>query len=424
MFASVGVAFLLASCAIGLSAGYIAFERRRVLLEVDQVVRERTILLRAAAHQLRQPLSTVVGLASANSNDELLVTSAKELDSAVNDVFDVVQPSERGSKIGCGALDVRAEVLVLVRKKNKELLEQGSTVTIRVRELPECWIEADPSKITKCLAALIDQACYQTANDQVIISLKVEPLLGRGRHLTFTIHDGGPGLEPSLGRTYFDPLGYAKNPHLRGRPSAMLAISIARQVAESLGGTVEATTSLDTGTVFELSFEAAACSPAGVSMESVIPIVAPKRLPRLDTFSVLLVDDHVLNLFILEELVMPLGFGHVVSVSSGLEAIERAAEEAFDLILLDMVMPDIDGVEVTRQLRRGGASAHAQVIAISADHQLKDDIDFADVGIQGFVPKPIERSDFLSCLTKVAPAMQQNTDPTGQSEPLRTAQSG
>ena len=135
-------------------------------------------------------------------------------------------------------------------------------------------------------------------------------------------------------------------------------------------------------------------------------------------------DDHQLNLFVLEELIVPLGFGHVVSVRSGEEAIKRASKEAFDLILLDIAMPGAAGFDVAQAVRRAGQSTDCQIVAVSADHRYKDDPDLYQVGVQAFLPKPIVPSDLMASIAKLAPVMLRKAAAREALEESRYAQAG
>ena len=243
MFTSLGTAFFLTSLTIGLAAAYVALERRRVLAEVEQAVRERTSLVRAAAHELRQPLTTIVGLVehlrSSGSGvegeaqtAERIQASIGELDAALNNTLEIFDLAGGQLSIHKEAVELRTETRLLIRKINKRLLSQKQPILVQADHLPECWVEADLAKVQQCLTTLIEQAIYQTAHGQVNVSFVHNRLLGEKHEIVFTVTDDGPGMDHHLARHFFDPVGYANNPALKGRPAAMLAINLAHQVAE------------------------------------------------------------------------------------------------------------------------------------------------------------------------------------------------
>ncbi|NRA31553.1 MAG: hypothetical protein HRU11_14990, partial [Parvularculaceae bacterium] len=147
MFTSLGTAFFLTSLTIGLAAAYVALERRRVLAEVEQAVRERTSLVRAAAHELRQPLTTIVGLVehlrSSGSGvegeaqtAERIQASIGELDAALNNTLEIFDLAGGQLSIHKEAVELRTETLLLIRKINKRLLSQKQPILVQADHLP------------------------------------------------------------------------------------------------------------------------------------------------------------------------------------------------------------------------------------------------------------------------------------------------
>lgn len=398
----------------------------------------RTKLLRAAAHELRQPLNGITGLVAslrsaehmkAGTRRELttkLEETARKLNETLIDTLEVFELSAGEITLEQEPVDLRAEVQLLIRKLNRALADHGSSVKVLGGSLPEVWLELDPLRLRQCLANLIHQAALQSRDGPVRLSYQVETGKGEARHVTFHIRDSGTGMDQHRARRFFDAAEYEQNPCLRGRPSAMLALNLTAGLAELMGGRAWAESALGQGTSFYLKIRAETCPPLEGDQGQEQPIQPEAVNPSFDKLSVLLVDDNDVNLFVLQEFVMPLGFGRVVCAHGGVEAVERAEKEAFDLVLLDLAMPDVDGFQAASLIKEGVTSANAPILAVSAEHMRGDDPRLAAAGIEGFVAKPVLNADLFAEILKVTPHMleaarSRGVAIDGDEPPLRAA---
>lgn len=378
----------------------------------------RTKLVRAAAHELKQPLNAIAGLVgSLRQNSELakhvredvanrLERSVEDLADSLIDTHEIFELSTDGLLLSMEPLEVRTEVKLLVRKINRQLQERGHRVEVVCGALPEVWVEADKARLRQCLKTLLWQAAEQSHDGQVRFAYQVEKMKAAQRRISFIVRDNGPGMDQHRAKHFFDPSAYDQNPALRGRPSAMLALNLCAGLAEMMGGTISARSALGSGTAFEFVLNAESCPPLEAADHPIAQApYGQGATPSFDQLSVLLVDDNEVNLFVLQEFVLPLGFGKVVCASGGAEAVERATEDDFDLVLLDLAMPCVDGFEAARLIRRGRRNSAVPILAVSAEFMKGGDSRLIAAGIDGFVPKPVVYADLLAAILKVAPQM-------------------
>ncbi|NNU15971.1 response regulator [Parvularcula sp. ZS-1/3] len=386
----------------------------------------RSQLIRAAAHELRQPLNGIVGLVSTmrsqSGNDpafreeiaEKIDVSARELNAALIDTLEIFELSTGDLGFDQAPIDLRTETKLLIRKMNRELKEKGSEITILGGHLPEIWVELDGMRLKQCLRTLIEQAISQCKAGHVRVSFKVEKVKGARHRMTYTIRDSGAGMDQHRARRFFDPVEYNENPALRGRPAAMLRLNLAAGLAELMQGGIAVESSLGRGTSFTFVLEAETCPPIENFTHEEESRAAEEMIdPSFGNLSVLLVDDNEVNLFVLQEFIMPLEFGRVVCAKGGQQAIDRAEEEHFDLILMDLAMPEVDGFQASRAIRDGVKSAGAPIIAVSAEHMRRGDDRLAKAGIDNFVPKPVVNADLFAAILKATPDMIANARARG-----------
>lgn len=416
MFFAIDLLLLITTAVLTTALIYSRISLQAIEKTYQRKLAARTKLVRAAAHELKQPLNAIAGLVGSLRHEKLSAQKEREdianrLEHAVSDLsgslvdtHEIFELSSDGLHIENEALDIRTETKVLIRKINRQLNERGSRVTVVGGQLPELWVETDKMRLNQCLRTLLLQAADQSPEGQVHLSYGVQKVQGAKHLISFIVRDNGPGMDQHRAKRFFDPSSYEQNPALRGRPAAMLALNLAAGLAELLGGGISARSSLGNGTAFEFSITAETCPPLETRSE-VLHGFPQKHAetPPFEKLRVLLVDDNDVNLFVLQEFILPLGFGRVVCATSGEEAVDRANNEAFDLILMDLAMPGVDGFEAARRIRSGRMSSLTPIVAVSAEFLRSGDQRLVAAGIDGYVPKPIVNADLFAAISKVAP---------------------
>ena len=421
--------FLACLLFLGASSGlvaWIAFQSEREQMRTGHAdYREQQAkMIQAAAQELRQPLNSVVGLVHAlqttlrkaaldkDGVSEKLDGSLRELNDALLQALAVFDLSNGVGDFDLSPVDIRTEIKTLIRKCNKDLLKRQANIKIVVSYIPEVWVETDVVRFRECVNVLLNQAVAQTQEGSIRVSFAVQEQADGIYRVALAIKDNGPGMDQRRARTYFRPADYEDNPALRGSPGTMLSLNLAARSAQLLGGSMVAKSAVGVGTTFVLTIRAKVCEPVpDLAEEGNDPPIDMN--PDFAALSVLLVDDNETNLFVLQELVLPLGFGRVVTADGGQKAIDRAFSEPFDLILMDLAMPHTDGFVAAARIREGGPSQSAPIIAVSGMPMRTDDRALKQAGIDGFVPKPIVPGDLLAAILKVLPEVMQHADERG-----------
>ena len=431
---------LFVGASLGLVA-WITFQSERERLKDDHYEHcaAQAGMMGAAAQELRQPLNAIVGLVSAlqttlrkaaldhDGVTEKLDTSLRELNEALLRTLEVFDLSQEADEFDFEPVDVRTELKALIRKRNKALLKAQSTVKIVAGYIPEIWVETELEQFQSCVGVMLDQALAQTKEGTVRVSFGAEDQADGMVRLAIAVKDNGRGMDQRRARTYFSPARYEDNPELRGAPAAMLSLNLAARSAQRLGGSMIAKSAVGVGTTFVFTVKARSCEALEDEPFNRVSPSSNDETPKFEELSVLLVDDNEINLFVLQEFIMPLGFGRVVTADGGQKAIDRASAEPFDLILMDLAMPEVDGLAAAARIRKGGPSESAPIIAVSGMPMLADDPQLREAGIDGFVPKPINNGDLLAAILKALPDIVRHaeeraeTDHEVSAHPLRLA---
>lgn len=259
-------------------------------------------------------------------------------------------------------------------------------------------VRGDPGRLQQILLNLIGNAVKFTRNGT--ITLETERLPRRagstGPQMTeIRVIDTGIGIAPDdLGRV-FDDFATVDSSYGRETGGTGLGLGIARRLAQAMGGSIGVESEPGEGSLFWLRLPLPAVAPAPQLAAAQGPAVqAAPAQPPLD---ILLIEDNSINRFLLRRTLCDMNH-RVTEAEDGVEGVAIAAQTRFDLIITDISMPRLDGIEAARLIRAGGASTQARIIALTA-HALPEDIEaFRLAGLDACLTKPVTRAALLSQL--------------------------
>jgi signal transduction histidine kinase/ActR/RegA family two-component response regulator len=373
----------------------------------EQLVERRAAFLANVSHELRTPLGAVVGLTrvlddqgGSDSQRELLETlrtSADSLRLLVDDLLDH-EAMDRGMlKVEQGVVTPRALVSEVCALFAASASAKGLHLRWEVdAEVPR-HVRGDALRLRQVLSNLVSNAVKYTSAGAIDVRVRVETAQADGLDLVLDVIDTGPGMDARTRALLFLPFERTDSEVARKTTGTGLGLSLARRLAEAMGGTLDVDSEPGRGSTFRLRLP---CVTESLPEEPFVTS-APTPAERSVALEVLVVDDEPVNRRVASMLMQRMGH-HTADARDGAEALARAHAHAFDAILLDYHMPDRKGPELARELLATLAEPHPILVGLTASVSEDTRRACLEAGMQFVLSKPIDVEQLRLVLARVA----------------------
>jgi len=387
-------------------------EELRVAKEAaEAATRIKSEFLANMSHEIRTPMNGVIGminlLLEAEPTDEqreLAETariSAESLMSIINDILDF-------SKVEAGRLDLEPVPfdLFIVAEEVLDLLSIEASkrdIDVRMRYAPDTprHFVNDPGRIRQVLVNLMSNAIKFTLKGHVILDIRAEVAAKDEIHVIVTVDDSGIGIPEDKLKSIFEQFSQADMSATRKFGGAGLGLTISRHLVELMGGDIRATSRVGVGSTFT------------VTLPMLLDWSAEQNAARLNAGSIhdgkteaaeclsgriLVVEDNVVNQKVAVRMLEKMGC-RVDVAANGLEALDILARCPYDLVFMDLHMPEMDGLTATIEIRRQECGDYRiPIVAMTADAMTGDREKCLDAGMDDYITKPVRKSDVQAAL--------------------------
>lgn len=365
------------------------------------------------SHEIRTPLNGVIGIAQALASTELtshqremldlIHSSGRTLQALLSDILDLARVESGRLSLCDDAFDLAAAVQEAARLYAATASDKGLQFFVEVSPEAEIWVSGDVIRLKQILTNLVSNAVKFTTSGFVSLTVALGPDNAAGDTLRFTVEDTGIGFDSETRHRLFKRFEQADGAITRRFGGTGLGLAISHQLATLMDGNLDCESEPGGGSAFILTIPLRpAASPAATVPDVAVVAAAPANR----ALRVLVADDHATNRKVVE-LILAQAPVELTMVEDGAQALEAYRAGEFDLVLMDMQMPVLDGLAATREIRLHEATmglSRTPVIMLTANALAEHVAAAADAGADLHLAKPFNAAQLLSVVFEMPAA--------------------
>lgn len=396
----------------------------------EQANHAKSRFLANVSHEVRTPMNAVIGMAglaldtqlSAQQRDylEKISTSAYSLLGMINDILDISKIEADSMQLESVDFELQEVCRHVLDIAGVKANEKNLELQIKCEPDVPSRLRGDPLRLNQVLINLVSNAIKFTDTGSVLLHAKLHSEAEDHVMLAISVQDSGIGITSDKQSKLFEPFSQADTSNTRKYGGTGLGLSICKRLVNLMQGEIQLQSTPGKGSCFQFTarFERPLLStdtplmplefdPQGGSLQYF-------QLPSdtsagIDTQAkVLLVEDHPINQQLTKELLQKLGLS-VQIVGDGSQALQALQQEKFAIVLMDIQMPVMDGIEATRRLRQNPRFRDLPVIALTAHSMAGDKQRYLNAGMNDYISKPMDSAQLFRLLRKWIPAEHSST---------------
>ncbi|MCW1956078.1 ATP-binding protein [uncultured Lentibacter sp.] len=369
--------------------------------------RAKTQFLATMSHEIRTPMNGIIGMADLLQDESLskeqqgyvetIRYSAEALMRIINDILDFSKLDAGKSVINPVDFDLLGCVESALSILRPKAIEKGIFVKLNCLTPVPPLLRGDDGRIRQIVINVVGNAIKFTQQGGVTIDLSCYPS-SEGNLVTLEVSDTGIGIAEDRVEQIFDQFSQADGDITRQYGGTGLGLTISRILAHEMGGDIALRSTLGTGSTFTITLELDHTLDAlEVAAEAALDSLPSVKLPGMKA---LVAEDNLTNQLLIKKYLKDTEMD-VVYARNGREAVRLALRHQPHVIFMDMSMPEMDGISATRKIRAEKALTQPKIVALTANVYASDKAACLSAGMDGFLSKPLKRSDLMGWLCQI-----------------------
>jgi len=389
-----------------------ARERTRQADEAAQVHRLGDQFLASLHHEIRTPISGIMGMTDLLLETELTEEQREYVDTTrlcAEQLMEMLNSALDYAELAAGNVRLEKSEIHLARILERTVNEfaskaeaKGLRLVCQAREnVPACVI-GDAVRLRQALSPLVANAIKFTSRGEVVVTAEMSKDGDAGARLLVSVKDTGVGIPKDRLRAIFDSFRQLESGLSRKYNGIGLGLALARKLAALMGGAITVDSEPGVGSTFCLMLPVEVPPEKDSASANALSQEASRRR------RILLVDDNDVARRVVKHVLTRGGYD-IDCAEGGADGIQAASQRRYDLILMDLQMPGINGLEATAAIRRLPGYAETPILALTANYSEEFKRSCREAGLQGFLSKPVQREDLILAIQQHLPPEESAT---------------
>ncbi len=374
-------------------------------IKADAANRAKSSFLANMSHEIRTPMNAILGFGQLLLRDpelnstqlesvEVIHRSGEYLLKLIDEVLEISKIEAERLTLNPATFDLTAALNDLNEMFRLRANTKGIALDLRIDDDVPRYAIGDSVKLAQILINLVGNAVKFVETGRIEIRVRSTGDSPSNRRLVVEVEDTGPGIAPAELNTLFDAFVQTETGRQQSEGTG-LGLAISQAYAELMGGSISVESQIGKGSTFRLNVELEEGDASALVRASERRVTGIKSAEH--EIRILIADDRATNRLLLARMLQPIGFV-IREVNNGRQALEAHREWQPDLILMDVRMPEMNGIEATKEVRK--IDTNTPIIAISASVLGEEEAEMMSAGVTTFIRKPVREQELLDTLGK------------------------